>query len=508
MAIKASTPWRTIGDIDMQLWQRVIDNAGGPVGLVRPEAWAAARPHSALCLAMLRMESSYGSNFRANPATNHNPLNLKRPEGGGYMRYDTWKEGVSGWQVRITSPTHKDGIYARTVSIADLINVYAPPSENDTGGYVGTVVKLLNDWLPGWKPTETAVEPEGDDMAVTFGRVPRPEIVEAIVLKPVHYGSAYGYDYCPAPRTNVGVVHHETMGRGSGWWYQGFFSCTNPAGSKALQAYGRSTGERCANALVDFFIDKQGVIFMLNDPFGQRAGWANGGGVGQPGGLEGDGPAFYARFGANGINTKLVSIEYEKLTGENFTEAQVQAGGALAAWIHDRDGQSWERHPYTSKYGLVTSFLHYEFGTTDCGKGELDDISRVQAVTKGIMKRYQTGESGGPVVPDVPQLPDPEIPGGLTLEEAKRRFGTVRKVTLDGKVTTGGFDPKGIISLAWAHRAAEEQVWPKIETWYVLEDSGKPFDLVTFSNDWRMARVAERAGMQWVDLVPAVKDAA
>lgn len=330
-----------------------------------------------------------------------------------------------------------------------------------------------------------AVEPEGDDMAVTFGRVPKPAMVEMIVSKPAHTGSAYGYDYCP-PRKPVGLVHHETQGRGTGQWYHDFFSCPN--------------GERCRNALVDFLIDKAGTIFLFNDPFGTRAGWANGGGVGSPGGLEGDGPAFYAKFGASGINQRLVSIEYVKTTDENFTDAQVQAGGALAAWIHDRDGQRWDEHPFTSKYGLVTSFLHFEFGTTNCGKGELDDITRVQAVTKGIMRKWQDGGKDDPVDPDVPPLPEPEIPGGLTLAQATERFGKATRHNKDGTVQVDrfGFDPQGPISLSWAHRAAAEKVWPEIEDWYVLEDSGETFQIVTFANDWRLMQVAERQGWQWI----------
>jgi len=324
------------------------------------------------------------------------------------------------------------------------------------------------------------------NVAITFGRVPKPAMVEMIVSKPSHNGSAYGYDRV-APRKPVGLVHHETQGRGTGQWYHDFFSCPN--------------GERCRNALVDFLIDKAGTIFMFNDPFGTRAGWANGGGVGSPGGLEGDGPAFYAKFGAAGINQRLVSIEYVKTTSENFTDAQVQAGGALAAWIHDKDGQRWDEHPYTSKYGLVTSFLHFEFGTTNCGKGELDDITRVQAVTKGIMRKWQENGSSDPVDPDVPPLPEPEIPGGLTLAEATERFGKATRHNKDGTVQIDrfGFDPDGPISLSWAHRAAVEQTWPEIEDWYVLEDSGEMFQLVTFSNDWRLIQVAERQGWQWVE---------
>ncbi len=342
-------------------------------------------------------------------------------------------------------------------------------------------------------PTSTV--PAGDaEGPIVFGRVPRPPIVEMIVEKPVHQGSGFGYDRAPAPRKNVGLVHHETQGRGSGQFYHDFFSCPG--------------GERCKNALVDFFIDRQGTIFMFNDPFGTRAGWANGGGVGQAGGLEGDGVRFFGVFGASGINFRLVSIEYEKRTEEDFTDAQVQSGGALAAWIHDLDGQPWESHPFVPKYGCVTSFLHYEFGTTDCGKGELDDISRVQAVTRGIMRRFQQGGgSDAPIDPQVEELPPAELPGGLTLAEAHDRFGTYRKHMPDGRIINGGFDPEGIISLAWAQRAAQEKDWPRIADWYVFEGSEAILNLVTFENDWLLVQQSERSGLMWVNLVPVDQDA-
>ncbi|MBX3072246.1 MAG: N-acetylmuramoyl-L-alanine amidase [Thermomicrobiales bacterium] len=343
--------------------------------------------------------------------------------------------------------------------------------------------------VQGGEGPSSTVPAEVEEGPIVFGRVPRPPMVEMIVDKPVHQGSGFGYDRAPAPRKNVGLVHHETQGRGSGQFYHDFFSCPD--------------GERCKNALVDFFIDKQGTIFMFNDPFGTRAGWANGGGVSEAGGLEGDGVRFFSIFGANGINFKLVSIEYEKLNIEDFTDKQVQSGGALAAWIHDLDGQPWEQHPFVPKYGCVTSFLHYEFGTTDCGKGELDDISRVQAVTKGIMRRFQQGGgSSAPIEPDVVELPAAPLPGGLSLAEAQERFGTYRKHLPNGRVVTGGFDPEGIISLAWANRAAEEGEWPRIADWYVFEDSAVLLNLVTFENGWMMVQKSERSGLMWVNLVP------
>jgi len=241
---------------------------------------------------------------------------------------------------------------------------------------------------------------------------------------------------------------------------------------------------------VDFFIDRAGGIFCFNDPFGTRAGWANGGGVGSPGGLEGDGVAFYRVFGSVGVNQKLVSIEYEKTDAENMTDAQVQSGGALAAWIHDMDGQPFDSHPFVPKYGCVTSLAHFELGTTNCGKNELDDIAKIQSETREIMQRWQTELAE-----------DPQIPGGLTLDEAKKRFGKGTRYTVapGGCKTEGdfGFDPDGQISLAWATRAAEEQVWPQIQDWHVSKDPRREVNHVYFANGWILSKPSVRAGWGW-----------
>lgn len=484
--ITASTHWREIGDCTAGAWRMAILDAGGPELLAARACWEAARPHSAILLNTLRAESSFGTRRNRNdPALTKNPFSLRRyNEDGtidsanednpnGYLHFASWADGVRAARLRITDPGSfaaqtygAKNPYPATVTLADLIAAFSPPPWNDTESIIRASVAYLNVIAKEQTPMPT----------VTFGRVPHPAHRKEIANKS---RPGQGYDLV-SPRQNVGMTWHEWMG----YYIPGFFSCPN--------------GERCSNALVDYAILKDGTIIMLNDPRGTRSPHASGGGVGLPGGLEGDGPAFVAKFGVGAINARTVSVEIVKLDGEQYTQKQIDAAAALAAYWHDQDGQRWDEHPYTSKYGIVTSFLHYEFGTTNCGKGELDDISKVQAATKGVMRKYQEGGSDVPVPPDVPPLPQPEIPGGLTLAQAKERFGTVTKHHPDGTTTTGGFDPNGVISLAWAHRAAAEKVWPKIEDWYVLKDSGEPFQIVTFANDWRLAQVSERAGWNWV----------
>lgn len=344
------------------------------------------------------------------------------------------------------------------------------------------------DQDPAVTPPSRPAEPVAEDakpVGNVYRRVQHPPFTDLPVSKQY---AGQGYTQIPAgSRKIVGVMNHETMGHGSGQWYRDFFSC--PA------------GERCGDALVDYFITRDGTIYRLNDPANNRSPWANGG----PLGLEGDGPAFYARFGASGVNNSLISIEYEKYDTEDFTDAQVQSGGLLNAYWHDQDDQDWESYPYVPRYGCVTSLAHFEIGTTNCGMGELDDITRVQAVARGEMKRCQT-MSAGPAVPETPEVPEqpeiPTLPGGADPKKAAKAFGTLVKHTPDGKTKNAPFDPTGVISLSYVHRCVEEfgldyDEWPEAEDWWALTDSGKTLDLVTFSNPWQLIRTAERQGIMW-----------
>jgi len=331
---------------------------------------------------------------------------------------------------------------------------------------------------------------EGPNMANVYGKVPffNPDML--IVSKPV-VQSGYGYDSVP-PRNIIGDVKHETMGYGTGEFYRGFFG---------------PGGERYTNALVDFVIEKNGRICMLNDPFGTRAPWANGGGVGLPGGLEGDGPRFVTLFGTNAINTRLISIEYVKLDNERLTPAQVTSGGRVTAYYHDKARHPWQEYPYVPELDAVMSFLHFEFGTTNCGVGpqEMADTHLVQSAAKGIMKQYQSSGDGEPVPPEVPPLPEPALPGGISVAKAKAQFGSVEKYGPDGKlISTGGFDPKGIISLGWAQRCAQEKLpfdeWPGVGRWQIIKETGadETLDVLTWENDWLMVRKSVRGSFQWV----------
>jgi hypothetical protein len=356
--------WRKYGPVAYDIWKSTIVAAGGPGDLAARDPYTAAGDLSALCLAMLGHESSFATDFDADPASNLNPLNL-RPRGGtGFMAFDSYSGCVGEWRDRLLDPTYR---YADTVSIEDLVHVYAPSSDhNNETEYVTAILDRFAAW--GVKGGSS-----GSDSVVTFGLVPKPPIAELICTK---LGEGHGFNTV-APRQNVGVCEHITDGHGDIEFYSSFFSIG---------------GEREADALVDFVVGRDGRIGMLNDWRGTRAPWANG----NTDGLEGDGPAFLNTFGVDGVNQKLVSIEHEGLAAEDWTGAQWNAAVALDAWLFDQMGVRYDTFPINENFGVVTHLFHSEF--TDKGGNGLDEcpgrylkqhIDQFQTEIRAVMMAHQ-----------------------------------------------------------------------------------------------------------------------
>ena len=153
-AQRSPRPWRTIGDCSYAAWLGELKYYRSPVAAEIGRAWRAARPHSLLCLGMMYMESQYATDFSTrNPRSNRNPLSHRSVDNpawfyggtpnGEFMRYPDWSTGIAAWRSRITDPAYKGGVYNDTVTIADLIHVYAPSSDGNDEREYGRVVRTV-----------------------------------------------------------------------------------------------------------------------------------------------------------------------------------------------------------------------------------------------------------------------------------------------------------------------------------------------------------------------------
>jgi hypothetical protein len=315
-------------------------------------------------------------------------------------------------------------------------------------------------------------------MAITFGKVPKPPILEMICDKP--YDGA-GFTRV-SPRVIVGTCEHITAGGGSIEFYQKFFS---------------TGGERALDALVDFVVGTDGRIGMLNDPWGTRMPWANGGSDG----LEGDGPAFVATFGVYGINANLASIEHVGDGTTPWPDVQWKSSVALTAWLFDQAKVAWDSYPVNQNYGVVTHMLHFEFATKPCpGPYLRDNIDRYQADVRAILKQHQAVDAPAPVPTPEPPKPEPVsiYPKGMTEKKAIQYFGKMRDHTAT-PVKERGFNAKGAISLAWLERGAKEKAYPEARDRYRVEHTPGDvvLELVTFGNGWLLLRRGDRGGWEW-----------
>lgn len=135
--------WRRFGDVPYETFRDELGRAVSPMAPSARAIWGAARPHSALALAMSFMEQKHGTWTEIISADHHNPMSL-RGVWPNWRRFASYADGVRAWRERLTDPS---GPYAGTTGLASLIHVYAPSSDNnDEALYVDTVRAQMAKW--------------------------------------------------------------------------------------------------------------------------------------------------------------------------------------------------------------------------------------------------------------------------------------------------------------------------------------------------------------------------
>jgi hypothetical protein len=183
-----ATNWREIGDVPLDTFRAELERVDSPMAPHAEAIWNATRPHSALALAMSWVEQKHGTYPSVIPADYLNPWSQTRPGASStdgvnrWMRFPSYADAAAYWKDRVTSPT---GPYKDTVTVDDLINIYAPPSENDTR-YYATLIKGMVDVWP--KLTATGTTTPMPPSTITYGRVPHPPFTDRPITKPAGFG--------------------------------------------------------------------------------------------------------------------------------------------------------------------------------------------------------------------------------------------------------------------------------------------------------------------------------
>lgn len=471
MSTTPQTPWRLLGDVPLSVFLEEFLRLGSPMTHTVMACHEAAKPHSALALAMMFMEQKYGT-LSSIPANRHNPLSLAKPNGTPAMgnerweQYATWADGIRAWQERVCSPTYKGGVYAKTTSLEDVIRVYAPGRDNnDEARYVAVLCERLNAW--GVTPKEQTMP----DQKYNFdpSRVAWPTMLDLSLDKPAGWGWSWCEDRLPLL---IGTVEHETQGvpvpgGDSIAWYHQFF------GPK---------GERARNALVDAIIDRDGRAAWFNNPYASgryKEPWASGGGDG----YEGDGVAFIRKYGST-QNRRCLSTEMITKDGQRLTDEQIETIAQLMAKVHHLNKCPWDRFPFNPNHGLVLDFGHYELSSSSCRLPD-PDVQLYQNRARAILKAGQINEHEDVTPPPTPIVNPANdlLPDGWTNKIAAERFGELVRFNTNGSRDTFTFDPKGPISNMWLRRGWDQGgSWGEAGRWLVLKDGETTRDLIFFGD--------------------------
>jgi hypothetical protein len=147
--------------------------------------------------------------------------------------------------------------------------------------------------------------------------------------------------------------------------------------------------EARSSALTDFgvgLVTSRGTegIYQWNALSQGRAPWASG----PYNGPEGDGPAFYAKYGVNAINRDLRSIEIAGYADQAVPDARIRKVIELMAYLADQSGISYKTWPFVD--GLTLVYAHREFAQKSCpGEYIMGKIDYIIEEVRKILQQYQ-----------------------------------------------------------------------------------------------------------------------
>jgi hypothetical protein len=430
-----ATNWRDMGNTTLEAYIAEFTRLNSPMLGEAKAIYEAAKPHSALCIAMMWVESKHHT-ITSVPKNLLNPLHQKnswqeQQEGKGvWKKFPSYEAAITHWKNNLTSPT---GPYKDTVTLDDLIHVYAPDDDgNDEAIYVDHIERIV----------ATLPKANGDPpMPITFGRVPHPGYLDRPIVK----GEGQGWDNLGQRQPKFVVLHRMI---GSLWGTDSYFRM---AGVNALTDYG--VGVAATDGA-----DAAGTIIRWNDPRGVRSGWASG----PVNGAYGDGLAIVNKYGLNAVNRDGVSIE---ISGNYETAVDAKAFEEIAqlmAYWWDQMQIPHTSAPTNPTTGISAVIWHQEFtlgtGKVCPGNVVMDATTGLVARSTAILKQHQEATETTVTTPRPPApQPAPKYPEGMDAELAAQWFG---KVVFNGAWYT--FDPNGSLSRLWLAEGAKTGSYPAL----------------------------------------------
>lgn len=166
--------WRTSGDTTLKAFAFLFppDSEIARRKEIDAVYWAAS-PYTRLVAGMLAAESSFATHFNAVPPSMNNPLNMRIRGKELFQSFPNIAASVNEWRARITSGSYD---YKDTVTVRDLVEIYAPSFENDVDEYVSIVERVINS-LPLKEGTvPTLPQPPLVQISITPHGVNRPAL--------------------------------------------------------------------------------------------------------------------------------------------------------------------------------------------------------------------------------------------------------------------------------------------------------------------------------------------
>lgn len=303
----------------------------------------------------------------------------------------TWFNNV--WLKKVMSPAMPD-----VETVADLGLRYKENGDSratwswekgtgPTDAYGKKLVSRLDQFYPNLPAPAEGVPPVAND----------PEILKQGVKYAYVYKRREGQGFDYGNRGPIdGVFTHETQGRGSGTWYQGFFTCWT---QESCDKYGIcEDGERCGDALVDWFVDRDGVWWEFQDPFNtDRIPYASGGKTKN----WNDPVGIYINNNYSNVNDSFAAIEFEKTDNEHLTPAQIKTAGRIGAYVLAKRGKKKREFWSMPNHSSV-------FTSTNCAQWA-DDRVKFEAECDRQLSAYWAGTTpgGGPEEPIPPTYAPP-----------------------------------------------------------------------------------------------------